>query len=100
MSSDNTKDKKPDLPHPPTNVGKQNCRSSRHQHQNRWNYPGGGGVIHQEMLAKQGTHNAAMFHPSLKQIADYIQLNYGNEVSEVIRTMTPVIIDIPEVPRD
>ena len=41
-----------------------------------------------------------MFHRSLKQIADYIQLNYGNEVSEAIRTMTPVIMDIPAVPQD
>ena len=41
-----------------------------------------------------------MFHCSLKQIADYIQLNYGNEVSEAIRTMDPVIIDIPAVPQD
>ena len=41
-----------------------------------------------------------MFHCSLKQIADYIQLNYGNEVSEAIRRMTPVIINIPAVPQD
>jgi hypothetical protein len=42
----------------------------------------------------------AMFHHSFKQIADYIQLNYGNKVSETIRTMTPVIINIPAVPQD
>ena len=47
-----------------------------------------------------GAHDAAMFHRSLKQIADYIQLIYGNEVSEAIRTMTPVIMDIPAVPQD
>ena len=41
-----------------------------------------------------------MFHRFLKQIADYIQLNYGNKVSEGIQTMTPVIIDIPAVPQD
>jgi hypothetical protein len=33
-------------------------------------------------------------------IADYIQLNYGNKVSEAIRTITPLIIDIPTVPQD
>jgi hypothetical protein len=41
-----------------------------------------------------------MFHRSLKQIANYIQLNYGNEVSETIQTMSPMIIDIPAIPKD
>ncbi len=41
-----------------------------------------------------------MFYHSLKQIADYIQLNYGNEDFKAIRSMTLVVIDIPEVPRD
>ena len=41
-----------------------------------------------------------MFHHSLKHIADYIQLNYGNEVSEAIRTMTSIVIEIPEVSSD
>jgi hypothetical protein len=41
-----------------------------------------------------------LFHCSLKQIADVIQLNYNNEVSEAIRTMTPVIIGIPAIPQD
>ena len=111
MNGDNTKDKKPDLPHPPTNLGQQNRRGGRCEHQNCWNNPGGGGGatpknigkttgLENNILDNTGTHDAAMLHRSLKQIADYIQLNYGNEDSEVIRTMTPVIIDIPAVPQD
>jgi hypothetical protein len=45
-------------------------------------------------------HDVAMFHRSLKKIVDYIQLNYGHEVSEAIRTMTPVTINIPAIPKD
>ena len=56
--------------------------------------------LENDIFDNTGTHDAAMFHRSLKQIADYIQLNYGNEVFEAIRTMTPMIIDIPKVPRD
>ena len=47
-----------------------------------------------------GAHDIAMFHCSVKQIANYIQLNYGNEISEAICTMTPMVIDISEIPKD
>ncbi len=53
-----------------------------------------------DIFDNTGARDAAMFHRSLKQIADYIQLNYGNKVSEAIQTMTIVIIDILAVPQD
>ncbi len=45
-----------------------------------------------------GPHDAAQFNKSLKNIADYLQLNHGNDVSEAIRNMTPVTIPIPPIP--
>jgi hypothetical protein len=109
MTNEDSKDKKPDLPHPPTTPGQRNRRGGRRQHRNRWNNHGGGAShknigktpgLENNILDNTGAHDAAMFHRSLKQIADYIQLDYGNEVSKAIRTMTPVIIDIPAVPQD
>ncbi len=43
MTNKDSKDKKPDLPHPPTTPGQQNRRGGRQQHRNCWNNPGGGG---------------------------------------------------------
>ncbi len=109
MTNKDSKDKKPNLPHPPTTPGQQNHPGGRRQHRNRWNNPGGGASprnigktpgLENDIFDNTGAHDAAMFHRSLKQIADYIQLNYGNQVSEAIQTMTPVIIDIPDVPQD
>ena len=90
--------------------GQQNHCGVRRQHRNCWNNPRGGEAPPKNIGKTPGleniisnntsAHDAAMFHRSLKQIADYIQLNYGNEVSEATRTMTPVIIDIPAVPKD
>ena len=101
--------KKPGIPHSPAPPGQQHRRGGRRQHRNRWNNPGGGASLknvgktpglENNIFDNTGANDATMFHRSLKQIADYIQLNYGNEVSEAIRTMTPVIIDIPDVPQD
>jgi hypothetical protein len=54
--------------------------------------------IENNIFDNTGAHNAANFHRSLKHIADHLQLSCGNEVSEAIRTMMLVIIDIPAVP--
>jgi hypothetical protein len=45
-----------------------------------------------------GPHNAAQFNKSLKNIADYLQLNHGNNVSEAVRNLAPVTIIIPPAP--
>ena len=109
MADHTSTQKKPDIPDSPATSGQQHRRGGRRQHRNRWNNSGGGASpknvgktpgLENDIFDNTGAHDAAMFHRSLKQIADYIQLNYGNEVSEAIRTMTPVIIDIPPVPQD
>ena len=45
-----------------------------------------------------GQHDAAQFNKSLKNIADYLQLNHGNDVSEAVRNLTPVNITVPPQP--
>jgi hypothetical protein len=45
-----------------------------------------------------GLNDAANFNRSLKNIANYLQLQLGNDVSEAIRNMTPVPITIPPEP--
>jgi hypothetical protein len=106
MAGDN-KDKEPKIPTPQANNGNNNCCGGRRQHLNRWNKAAGGSHgkfkgktpwIENNIFGNTGAHNAANFHHSLKHIADHLQLSCGNEVSEAIRTMTPVIIDIPAVP--
>jgi hypothetical protein len=41
----------------------------------------------------------AIFNKSLKNIADYLQLNHRNNVSEAIRNMTPANIILPDIPQ-
>ena len=109
MADHTSTQKKPDIPDSPATSGQQHRRGGRRQHRNRWNNSGGGASpknvgktpgLENDIFDNTGAHDAATFHRTLKQIADYIQLNYGNEVSEAIRTMTPLIIDIPPVPQD
>ena len=80
--------KKPDIPDSSANPGQQHRRGGRRQHRNRWNNPGGGASpknvgktpgLENDIFDNTGAHDAAMFHRSLKHIADHIQLNYGNE---------------------
>ena len=42
-----------------------------------------------------GTNDAALFNKSLRNIADYLQLTLGNDVSEEVRNMAPITIVIP-----
>ncbi len=51
-----------------------------------------------DIFDNMGPHDAAIFHCSLKNIADYLQLSHGSDISEVIRNMTPVTITLPPVP--
>jgi hypothetical protein len=48
-----------------------------------------------DVFDNTGLNNAANFNHSLKNIANYLQLQLGNDVSEAIRNMTPVPITIP-----
>ncbi len=56
------------------------------------------GIKH-DIFDKAGVHDAANFHRTLKHIVDHLQLTCGNEVCKAICTMTPVVINIPPVPK-
>ena len=104
------KEKKPDAGPPLVNEGHpQRQRDCRHC--NRWGnnnnnnnaatrVKGKTPGLENDMFDNTGVHDAAMFHRSLQKIANYFQLNYRHEVSEAIRTMTPLTINIPDAPED
>jgi hypothetical protein len=46
-----------------------------------------------------GPHDATTFNKSLKIIADYLQLNHGNNVSKAVRNMTPANSILPDIPQ-
>ena len=46
-----------------------------------------------------GPHDAAVFNTSLRNIADHLQYDLGNDVSEACRNMTPAIITVPDEPQ-
>jgi hypothetical protein len=80
--------------------GRYDCRP-RH----RWNqgnqqgkFKGKTKEIEYNTFNNTGPHDAAQFNKSLKNIADYLQLNHDNDVLEAVRNMTPVLISIPPVP--
>ncbi len=54
--------------------------------------------IEYDTFDNTGQHDAAQFNKSLKNIADYLQLNHGNDVSEAVRNMTTINIAIPPIP--
>jgi hypothetical protein len=106
MAGDN-KDKQPEIPARQANDRNNNRHGKRRQHCNRWKNAAGGSHgkfkgktpgIENDIFDNTGVHNATNFYCSFKQIADHLQLSCGNEVSEAIRMMTPIIIDIPAVP--
>jgi hypothetical protein len=80
--------------------GRKDCRPCQ-----RWNQGNNSGKfrgktkeIKYDMFDNTGPHDAALFNKSLENIADYIQLNLGNDVSEAVQNMSPVIIAFPPVP--
>jgi hypothetical protein len=88
------------------NRGNRNHRRKR----NRWNNVTVAGNIHGKFEGKTkevkndifdntGPHDAALFHRSLKNIADHLQLIAGNDVSEALRDMKPVMITILPPPQ-
>jgi hypothetical protein len=46
-----------------------------------------------------GPHDAAVFNTSLRNIADHLQYDLGNDVSEACRNMTPTIITVSDEPQ-
>ena len=45
-----------------------------------------------------GQHDAAMFNKSLKNIANHLQLELGNDVSKAVHNMIATVIDILNTP--
>jgi hypothetical protein len=54
--------------------------------------------IKNDIFDNTGPHDAANFHRSLKNIANYLQLMHRNDVSEAIRNLTPITITLPPLP--
>jgi hypothetical protein len=82
--------------------GRNNRRNC--QHWSQGNQPGRNfksktKEIEFDTFDNTGQRDAAQFNKSLKNIADYLQLNHGNDVSEAVRNLTPVNIAIPPKPK-
>ena len=85
---------------------RQGKRYDNRRNRHRWNqgqqqggkFKGKTKEIEQDTFDNTGQHDAAQFNKSLKNIADYLQLNHGNDVSEAVRNLTPVNIAIPRQP--
>jgi hypothetical protein len=51
-----------------------------------------------DMLDNTSSHDAAQLNKSLKNIADYLQLNHGNDISKAVQNLTPLTITVPPTP--
>ena len=82
--------------------GRKDNRRNRHQwsqgQQQSGKFKGKTKEIEFDTFDNTGQHDAAQFNKSLKNIADYLQLNHGNDVSEAVRNLNPVNIAIPPQP--
>ena len=84
----------------------QGRRNDNRRNRHRWNqgqqqggkFKGKTKEIELDTFDNTGQHDAAQFNKSLKNIADYLQLNHGNNVSKAVRNLTPVNIAIPHQP--
>jgi hypothetical protein len=91
----------------PNQEGCNNCpRRNRHHHHQCWTnnnnptrkFKGKTKKIKNDTFNNTGPHNAALFNKSLKNIASYLQLHHGNDVSKAVCNMAPVTIIIPPKP--
>jgi hypothetical protein len=91
----------------PTKDGNANRRGGRRQNQNQWNHTGA--VTAKKFEGKTPelkgdiftilAPRTANFHKVVKNIADYLQLEHGSNVSKAVRTLTlPPDSEIPEPP--
>jgi hypothetical protein len=55
--------------------------------------------IEADTFNNTGPHDAAIFNKSLKNIANYLQLNHCNVISEAVCNMTPANIILPDIPQ-
>ena len=88
-----------------TNDARQGGRHDRRNRQ-RWSqgqqqggkFKGKTKEIEHDTFDNTGQHDAAQFNKSLKNVANYLQLNHGNDVSKAVRNLTLVTITIPPKP--
>ncbi len=80
----------------------RNCRHHRQCWTNNNNltskFKGKTKEIENDTFNNTGPHDAALFNKSLKNIANYLQLHHGNNVSEAVRNKAPVTIIISPKP--
>ncbi len=55
--------------------------------------------IEADVFENTGPHDEATFNKSLKNIANYLQLNHGNNVSKAVCNTTPANIILPDIPQ-
>jgi hypothetical protein len=75
------------------------------QHWNQGGHHGSGKFkgktkeIEGDTFDNTGPHNAAIFNKSLNNIANYLQLNHGNDVSKAVHNMKLANIILPDIPQ-
>ena len=75
----------------------QRCNQGAHQGSGK--FKGETKEIETDTFNNTGPHDAATFNKSLKNIANYLQLNHGNDVSEAVCNMTLANIILPDIPQ-
>ncbi len=89
---------------PGGNDHRRGGRFNRNRYQHNAAQPGGrfkGKIkeIADDTFDNTGLNNAANFNKSLKNIANYLQLMLGNNISEAVWNMAPVKINVPPPPK-
>lgn len=79
--------------------GRRRWNNKRGGSSNNYKFKGKTKEIEDDIFDLGGTHDAALFARSLKNISDYIQLKYNNDVSETVRNMKALTIAIPDPPK-
>ena len=78
---------------------RRNCQHWSQGNQPSRNFKSKTKEIEFDTFDNTGQRNAAQFNKSLKNIANYLHLNHGNDVSKAVRNLTPVNIAIPPKPK-
>ncbi len=100
--------KQPLPPNEDNHSGNDHCRDGRRYNQNRYQHnsaqPGGkfkGKIkeIADDTFDNTGPNDAENFNKSFKNIADYLQLTLGNDVSKAVQNMAPIKIVVPAPPQ-
>jgi hypothetical protein len=102
MGEDKKKEVKPSpIPNQPGQQGGRNHRWTKRgsSGSGQTTFKGKTKEIEEDIFDIGGTHDAALFSSSLKNISDHIQLKLLSDVSVSVRNMTLLDIDIPPTPK-